>query len=75
MAKKSVSGSTFYKSSNISGPGSTEYKNPRGVMTVGDKSSLPESVNQRMMRANAAALRRAKAPAMASIDIRGYLGD
>jgi hypothetical protein len=85
MAKKSVSSSTYYKSSNMTGPGSTEYRNPRGVMTVGDKSSLPESVHQRMMRANAAATQRATAgklgktrgltPAAAAIDIRGYFGD
>ena len=74
----------------MSGPGQTEYRNPRGVMTVGDKTSLPESVHQRMMRANEAAARRANAakavtpaPAKtrslprpaAAIDIRGYLGD
>lgn len=88
MAKKSVSGSSYYKSSNMSGPGSTAYRNPRGVMTVGDKTSLPESVHQRMMRANAAAMQRANAakpvtlgktrgltPPTAAIDIRGYFGD
>lgn len=60
------------------------YRNPRGVITVGEKSSLPETVHQRMMRANEMALKRANARKAAakgaalppnSIDIRGYFGD
>ena len=49
--KKSVSGSTYYKSSNVSGPGSTEYKDSGTVFSIGERSSIPKNVYARVPRA------------------------
>ena len=79
MAKKSVSSSTYYKSPNRSDlPAAVADRMNKTVRTEGGRSSLPESVHQRMMRANTLATLRAntaKRPASADIDIRGYFGD
>ena len=56
---------------------SDAYKSYRGQIpnTANYKTDLPESVHQRMMRANEMAAKRANARKAAAIDIRGYFGD